>query len=146
MESVPECATVTILILATTRICPVPPAAYTSNQIAQRNLQIGSSCSYSITNTNTTSANLLLGISMTPATPAPGASGGPTVSLVIGDPGGVAIVGSSKTFAARRSADTSQLACSTERDWREVRTHTTDVGRAKPSILAGLLAGKGRSL
>ncbi|MGH7270032.1 MAG: hypothetical protein ACREJ3_06335 [Polyangiaceae bacterium] len=67
---------------------PVLPPAYSSNQIAQRNLQIGSSCTYTITNPNTTSANLLLGISVTPGSPAPGASGGPTVSLVIGDPGG----------------------------------------------------------
>lgn len=67
---------------------PVLPPAYSSNQIAQRNVQIDSACSYDITNTNTTSANLQLGISMTPATPAPGASGGPGVSFIIGDVGG----------------------------------------------------------
>ncbi len=67
---------------------PVIAPAYTSNQIAQRNIQIDSACSYDITNTLSTSANLLLGISMSPATPAPGASGGPSVSFVIGDPGG----------------------------------------------------------
>jgi hypothetical protein len=68
---------------------PVLPFAYSSNQIAQRNLQIGSSCSYSITNSGTTSANLLLGISVTPANPLPGSSGGPDISLVFSDPGAV---------------------------------------------------------
>jgi hypothetical protein len=68
---------------------PVLPPAYSSNQVAQRNIQIGSSCTYSITNPNTTSANLLLGVSVTPATPAPGSSNGPAVSLVVGDLGGV---------------------------------------------------------
>jgi hypothetical protein len=68
---------------------PVLPPAYSSNQIAQRNLQIGSTCSYNITNTNTTSANLTFGISVTPGAPAPGAVGGPGVSLVFGDSGGV---------------------------------------------------------
>jgi len=68
---------------------PVIAAAYTSNQIAQRNIQIDSACSYNITNALSTSANLLLGISMSPATPAPGAAGGPSVSYVIRDPGGV---------------------------------------------------------
>jgi hypothetical protein len=68
---------------------PVIAPAYSSNQIAQRNIQIDSACSYDITNALSTSANLLLGISMSPATPAPGAAGGPSVSFVIGDPGGV---------------------------------------------------------
>jgi hypothetical protein len=68
---------------------PVLSPAYSSNQIAQRNVQIGSSCTYNISNTNTTTANLLFGISVTPATPAPGSSGGPAVSLVFGDPSGV---------------------------------------------------------
>jgi hypothetical protein len=68
---------------------PVLPPAYSWNQIAQRNLQIGSTCAYNITMPSSGSANLLLGISVTPATPAPGAAGGPLISLVIGDPGGV---------------------------------------------------------
>jgi hypothetical protein len=67
---------------------PVLPPAYGSSQIAQRNIQIGSSCTYSIANPNATSANLLLGISVTPATPVPASAGGPAISLVIGDPGG----------------------------------------------------------
>ncbi len=73
---------------AVSATAPVLPPAYSSNQIAQRNVQIDSECSYSITNTTTTSANLLLGVSMTPATPAPGAAGGPSVSFVFGDAGG----------------------------------------------------------
>ena len=68
---------------------PVLPPAFSSNQIAQRNLQIGSSCTYSITNSQSSSANLLLGISVTPATPTPGSSGGPAISVSFGDPGGV---------------------------------------------------------
>jgi hypothetical protein len=62
------------------------PPAYSSNQIAQRNLQIGSSCTYNITNPNTTSANLLLGINVTPPTPPPGSDGGPAISLAFNDP------------------------------------------------------------
>jgi hypothetical protein len=65
---------------------PVLPPAYSSNQIAQRNLQIGSACGYHITNPNTTSANLLLGVTVTPATPTPGSAGGPTISLIFTDP------------------------------------------------------------
>ncbi len=67
---------------------PVLPPAYSSNQIAQRNVQIGSSCTYSITNSSSASANLQLGISVTPATPAPGSAGGPTISFVFSDSGG----------------------------------------------------------
>jgi hypothetical protein len=68
---------------------PVLPPAYSSNQIAQRNLQIGDACSYNITNSSTSTANLSMGISVTPATPAtpaPGSTGGPTVSLTFNDP------------------------------------------------------------
>jgi hypothetical protein len=65
---------------------PVLPAAYSSNQIAQRNLQISDSCSYSITNTLSTNANLLLGISVSPATPAPGTGGGAGIVLTFADP------------------------------------------------------------
>jgi hypothetical protein len=71
----------------------VLPPAYGNNQIAQRNLQIGSSCSYNITNSFTTqtglptTANLTLGIRVSPATPTPG-SAGLGVSLVFADPGG----------------------------------------------------------
>ncbi|HYP99174.1 MAG TPA: hypothetical protein VER96_10950 [Polyangiaceae bacterium] len=68
---------------------PVLPPAYDSNQIAQRNLQIGSSCAYNISAPSSGSANLLLGISVSPEMPAPGASGGPSVSLVFQDPGGI---------------------------------------------------------
>lgn len=68
---------------------PVLPFAYSSNQITQRNLQIGSNCSYSIKNPNAASANLLLGISVTPPNPAPGSPGGPAISLVFSDPAGI---------------------------------------------------------
>jgi hypothetical protein len=64
---------------------PVLPPAYGSNQIAQRNLQIGSACSYNLTNTTANSVNLSLGVSVTPATPAPGSSGGPAISLTFAD-------------------------------------------------------------
>jgi hypothetical protein len=67
---------------------PVLPPAYISNQIAQRNVQIGSSCTFSISNQSSASANLLLGINVTPATPIPGSSGGPAISLVFYDPSG----------------------------------------------------------
>jgi hypothetical protein len=67
----------------------VLPPAYSSNQIAQRNVQIGSSCTYDIGNTSSASANLLLGLSVTPATPTPGTGGGPTISLTFDDPSSV---------------------------------------------------------
>jgi hypothetical protein len=62
--------------------------AFNSNQIAQRNLQVDDLCSYQITNSSTNTANLSLGISVTPATPAPGPVGGagPAVSLTFSDP------------------------------------------------------------
>ena len=65
---------------------PVLPAAYSSNQIAQRNIQISDSCTYSITNTLQTSANLVLGISVSPATPAPGTGGGAGIVFTVADP------------------------------------------------------------
>lgn len=64
---------------------PVLPPAYSSNQIAQRNIQIGDSCSYSLTNTTTSAANLLLGISVSPATPSPGSGGGAAITLTFTD-------------------------------------------------------------
>jgi len=44
------------------------PDAFSSHQIAQRNLQVtnGSSCNYSISNASTNAANLLLGLNVTP--------------------------------------------------------------------------------
>ncbi len=68
---------------------PVLPPAYTSNQIAQRNLQIGGTCAYDISASASLSANLQLGISVTPATPIPGSSGGPSISLDFTDPDGI---------------------------------------------------------
>ncbi len=63
---------------------PVLPPAYSSNQIAQRNVQISQTCSYNITNNSSDTANLLLGISVSPSTPAPG-SNGLGVSLLFTD-------------------------------------------------------------
>jgi hypothetical protein len=60
-------------------------ATYESNQIAQRNVQIGDSCTYNITNPNTTSANMLIGIAVTPATPVPSVGGSPSVTLTFAD-------------------------------------------------------------
>jgi len=52
-------------------------AAYKSNQIAQRNLQIasGSTCDYAISNTSTSNAFVLLGVSVSPAASIPGTTG-----------------------------------------------------------------------
>jgi hypothetical protein len=72
---------------------PILPPAYTSNQIAQRNLQIGDMCTFSITSPPPTgdsglptTANLVLGVSVTNATPPPGSNGGPVVTLTFTDP------------------------------------------------------------
>jgi hypothetical protein len=62
--------------------------AYSSNQIAQRNVQIGSSCTFDITNSGSVTANLLMGLSVTPASPAP-SSGGPAITLTFADPSSV---------------------------------------------------------
>ncbi len=66
---------------------PLAPA-YSSNQIAQRNLEFsgGSNCTYNITNSTSSTASLLIGVSVTPALPAPGSSGGPVVTLTFADP------------------------------------------------------------
>jgi len=52
-------------------------AAYKSNQIAQRNLQIasGSTCDYAISNTSTDDAFVLLGVNVSPAASIPGTTG-----------------------------------------------------------------------
>ncbi|MGD0678663.1 MAG: hypothetical protein ABSC94_24915 [Polyangiaceae bacterium] len=65
---------------------PALPPAYGSNQIAQRNLQIGETCTFNISNTTTSAADLLLGINVTPTTPTPGSSTGPVISLTFSDP------------------------------------------------------------
>jgi hypothetical protein len=64
------------------------PPAYQWNQIAQRNVQIssGSACDYSITNATGGAADLMLAISVEPATPAPGMPGGPNIELDFNDP------------------------------------------------------------
>jgi hypothetical protein len=41
---------------------PVLPPAYGSNQIAQRNLQIGETCTFNISNTTTSAADLLIDV------------------------------------------------------------------------------------
>jgi hypothetical protein len=65
--------------------CTLTPA-FQSNQIAQRNLQIGQTCDFNISNTSPNPANLVLGINVTPPTPAPGSNGGPVISLAFTDP------------------------------------------------------------
>jgi len=73
----------------------VLPPAYTSNQIAQRNVQIDDICAYNITNSFTndsgvpTTANVVFGISVTHAMPLPGAANGPVIMLSFSDPYGV---------------------------------------------------------
>ncbi len=73
----------------------VLPPAYTSNQIAQRNVQISDQCSYSVTNSYVNGAGLpsavgvVFGISVIPAIPAPGAPNGPAIQLTFSDPNGV---------------------------------------------------------
>jgi hypothetical protein len=65
------------------------PVAYTSNQVAQRNLQItdpSGQCTYNITNSSGSAVDLMLGIGVTPSTPAPGSSGGPQITLQFTDP------------------------------------------------------------
>jgi hypothetical protein len=64
--------------------------AYLSNQIAQKNLQFstGSECNYNVTNSTASPLNLVLGVSVSPATPTPGSNGGPTVTLTFQDPTG----------------------------------------------------------
>jgi hypothetical protein len=78
---------------------PIPPdaslpPAYQSNQVAQRNLQIadvanGSQCVYPISNTSGADVALMIGVSVTPANPAPGSREGPVIILAFDDPMGI---------------------------------------------------------
>jgi len=70
------------------------PAAYLSNQVAQRNLQISgnSPCQYAISNTSGADVDLMIGVSVTlanPSDPAPGTAGGPVIILGFDDPNGI---------------------------------------------------------
>ena len=74
--------------------------AFSSPQIAQRNLQIASdsSCQYAISNTSSTDAFLLLGLAVSPAATLPGTT---AVTLTFDDPGG--------TFGAAWTAQANRI-------------------------------------